>query len=165
MINIRKMTPPHRAAIYEILQQSDMFTLPEINVAMELIDVYLFNKDQKDYLIYVALSGRNEVAGYICYGPTPATEGTYDIYWIAVSPALQKKGIGRELLSFGEEEIRRHRGRMIIIETSSQQKYHPTQQFYLKNGYIIEARFRDFYRPGDDKLVFVKRLNSNGGIH
>jgi ribosomal protein S18 acetylase RimI-like enzyme len=163
MVNILKMMPPHRAVIYEILQQSDMFTLPEINVAMELIDVYLFNKDQKDYMIYVAVIEDGEVAGYICYGPTPATEGTYDIYWIVVSPAMQKKGIGRELLAFGEDEIRKHKGRMVVIETSSQQKYHPTQQFYQKSGYIIEARLKDFYRSGDDKLVFIKRFNSNGG--
>ncbi len=164
MLNILKMTPPHRAVVYEILQQSDMFTLPEINVAMELIDVYLFNKDQKDYMIYVAVAEGGEVAGYICYGPTPATEGTYDIYWIAVSPAMQKKGIGRKLLAFGEDEIRKEKGRIIVIETSSQQKYHPTQQFYQKNGYVIEARLKDFYRPGDDKIVFIKRFNSNGGM-
>jgi ribosomal protein S18 acetylase RimI-like enzyme len=157
------MVPSHRATVYEILQLTDMFTLPEINVAMELIDVYLFNKEQKDYLIYVAIGQGNEVVGYICYGPTPATEGTFDIYWIAVSPAIQKRGIGRELLVFAENEIQKYRGRMIIIETSSQQKYFATQQFYQKNGYIIEARIKDFYRSGDDKLIFIKRFNVNGG--
>jgi ribosomal protein S18 acetylase RimI-like enzyme len=161
MIRFRSMQPKDRAVIYEILQQTDMFTIPEINVAMELIDIYLFNEDQQDYIIYVATTDQNEVAGYVCFGPTPATEGTYDLYWIAVSPDLQMKGVGKQLLAFTEQEISRLRGRMIVIETSSQQKYTPTQQFYLKNNYHMEARIKDFYRSGDDRLIFTKRLNQN----
>ena len=166
MTQFRKMISKDRASVYEILQQTDMFTPPEIIVAMELIDIYLFNKDQRDYSIYVAVGEQNEIAGYICYGPTPATEGTYDIYWIAVAPNLQKKGIGKELLHFVEQDIIRLKGRMIVIETSSQQKYYPTQQFYLKNNYELDARIKDFYRVGDDRLIFVKRFNQNqnGGI-
>jgi ribosomal protein S18 acetylase RimI-like enzyme len=159
MINFRKMTSKDRSAIYEILQQTDMFTLPEINVAMELIDIYLFNKEQKDYIIYVATADHDEIAGYVCYGPTPATDGTYDVYWIAVAANLQNKGIGRKLLHFTEEEIAKLNGRMIVIETSSQPKYLPTQQFYYKNKYVLEARIKDFYRVGDDRMIFVKRFS------
>ncbi|MEJ2635306.1 MAG: GNAT family N-acetyltransferase [Calditrichia bacterium] len=159
MIKFRKLLPEDRGAIYEILQQTDMFTMAEVNVAMELIDVYLFNKEQNDYSIAVAETENSEVAGYVCYGPTPATEGTYDLYWIAVSPALQNQGIGKKLLHFVEKEIAREQGRLIIIETSSQPKYTPTQQFYFRNQYKLEARIKDFYRPGDDRLIFVKHLN------
>jgi len=102
------------------------------------------------------LEGR--AVGYVCFGPTPATEGTYDLYWIAVSPKLHNKGIGRQLLNFTEREVVRMGGRLLIIETSSQEKYAPTQAFYLKNGYEIEARIRDFYRPGDDRLIYTKHL-------
>lgn len=158
MINFRKMLPGDRAAIYEILQQTDMFNQPEIDVAMELIDTFLFNKEQKDYIIYVATTNHDEIAGYVCYGPTPATDGTYDIYWIAVAPNLQNKGIGRKLLRLAEDEIVKQKGRMIVIETSSQAKYLPTQQFYQKNKYALEARIKDFYRIGDDRLIFVKRF-------
>jgi ribosomal protein S18 acetylase RimI-like enzyme len=159
MINFRKMTSKDRPAIYEILQQTDMFTMPEINVAMELIDIYLFNKEQKDYIIYVATNNHEEIAGYVCYGPTPATEGTFDVYWIAVAANLQNKGIGRKLLHFAEEEITKQSGNLIVIETSSQPKYLPTQQFYLKNKYVLEARIKDFYRIGDDRMIFVKRFS------
>jgi ribosomal protein S18 acetylase RimI-like enzyme len=158
MISIRKMLPQDRSAIYEILQQTDMFTMPEISVAMDLIDAFLFNKEQKDYLIFVVTTGHDEVVGYICFGPTPATEGTFDIYWIAIAPYLQKKGIGKELLKFVENQIIEKNGRIIIVETSSQQKYALTKQFYLKNSYNLEARIKDFYRFGDDRLIFVKRL-------
>ncbi|MGD9487018.1 MAG: GNAT family N-acetyltransferase [Calditrichaceae bacterium] len=155
MINIRKIESKDREPVYEILQQTDMFSPAEIDVAMELIDTVLFNKDQKDYLIYVGESKANEVVGYVCYGPTPATEGTFDLYWIAVSPAFQGKGAGKELLHFIESEVKNKNGRLIIIETSSQSKYLPTREFYLRNKYKIAAQIKDFYRMGDDRVIFV----------
>ncbi|MFZ0389995.1 MAG: GNAT family N-acetyltransferase, partial [Calditrichia bacterium] len=158
MINIREMLPRDRSPVYEILQQTDMFTPPEVGVAMELIDTYLFNKEQKDYLIYSAVTENNEIAGYVCYGPTPATDGTFDLYWIAVSPEFQNQGIGKQLLHFVEEKVREGSGRIIIIETSSQEKYAPTQNFYLRNNYQLEAVIKDFYRPNDHRLIFVKHL-------
>ncbi len=158
MIEIRKMIADDRAAISRILEETDMFTSAELNVALELIDIFLTNREQKDYIIYVATDERKEVVGYVCYGPTPATDGTFDLYWIAVSPAMQQQGVGKALLLFTEQQVMRHNGRMIIIETSSQPKYKPTQDFYLRNHYQIEARIKDFYRIGDDRLIFVKRL-------
>lgn len=160
MVVIRKLQPEDRATVYEILQQTDMFTMAEVNVAMELIDTYLFNKEQKDYLVYAAVGDNGQVVGYVCFGPTPATEGTFDLYWIAVAPTMQNQGIGKQLLEFVEEYVRSQNGRLIIIETSSQRKYLPTQQFYLRNNYTVEARIKDFYRPGDDRLIFAKRLNA-----
>ncbi|MEJ2536422.1 MAG: GNAT family N-acetyltransferase [Calditrichia bacterium] len=161
MVKIRKMIPQDRGKIYEILQQTHMFTMGEISVAMELIDTYLFNKEQNDYHIYIATENKDDLAGYVCFGPTPAAEGTFDLYWIAVAPALQNKGFGKILLQYVESEIYRKGGRLIIIETSSQTKYNPTQQFYLNNQYHLEARIKDFYRPGDDKLIFTKNLTLN----
>ncbi|GAB4339201.1 MAG: hypothetical protein Kow0037_23950 [Calditrichia bacterium] len=160
MINIRKMRVEDRQSVYEILQHTEMFTPAEISVAMELIDIYLFNHEQKDYLIFVAELENRNVAGYVCFGPTPATEGTFDLYWIAVDPRMQGKGIGKTLLNFVENKIKLMAGRLIIIETSSQQKYALTQKFYLDAGYRIEAKIKDFYRPDDDRLIFTKRLNS-----
>jgi len=158
MIKIRKMAIEDRTAIHHIIIQTNMFTDAEVNVAMELIDIYLNHKEQKDYIIYIAEDERKEVVGYVCYGPTPATEGTFDLYWIAVSPVLQQQGVGKKLLAFTEQEIVRHNGRMIVIETSSQSKYKPTQDFYIRNHYLVEAQIKDFYRMGDDRLIFVKRF-------
>lgn len=158
MIKIRKMRSEDRETVYHIITQTKMFTEAEVIVAMELIDIYLIQKEQMDYIVYVAEDERKEVVGYVCYGPTPATEGTFDLYWIAVSPAVQQQGVGKKLLTFTEQEVMRHRGRMIIIETSSQAKYQPTQDFYIRNHYEVEARIKDFYRIGDDRLIFVKRF-------
>ncbi len=159
MVKIRNMLFEDRESVHQILTETDMFTAAEVAVAMELIDIFLKNEEQKDYIIFVAEDERKEVVGYVCYGPTPATDGTFDLYWIAVSPMMQQQGVGKKLLLFTEQEVVRQNGRMMIIETSSQPKYKPTQDFYVRNRYKVEARIKDFYRIGDDRLIFVKRLN------
>jgi len=158
-IRIRPFTLEDRSPILEILHRTRMFTPLEIEVARELIDAWLYHPEQKDYILYTA-EGEGKVTGYVCYGPTPATEGSFDLYWIAVDPLYQRSGIGKELLLFTEKRIQECNGRLIIIETSSQEKYAPTRSFYERNGYTLEARIKDFYRVGDDRLIYVKRFPS-----
>lgn len=158
-IHIRPTVAEDRSPILLILHRTGMFTPEEIEVARELIDAWLYHPEQKDYILYTA-EGEGKVLGYVCYGPTPATEGTFDLYWIAVDPQCQRSGIGKQLLLFTEEVIRKAQGRLIVIETSSQGKYAPTRSFYERNGYTLEARIKDFYRVGDDRLIYVKRTRS-----
>jgi ribosomal protein S18 acetylase RimI-like enzyme len=154
---IRPTARSDRPRLLSLLERTGMFTKDELDVALELIDAWLDKPDQKDYIVRTAvLDGR--VAGYVCYGPTPAAEGTFDLYWIAVDPDLQGRGLGRDLLEHAEEAIRGAGGRLVIIETSSVEKYRPTQAFYEGRGYAVEARIKDFYRPGDDRLIFTRRL-------
>ena len=157
MVTIRNLTEADRDPIHRILEETLMFTKDEVAVALELADEVIFKKEQKDYIVHVA-EVEGKTAGYICYGPTPVTVGTYDVYWIAVAPHIQKKGVGRKLLSHVEDEIASKNGKLIIIETSSQHKYEPTRNFYIRTHYIMEARIKDFYSEGDDRLIYVKRL-------
>jgi ribosomal protein S18 acetylase RimI-like enzyme len=106
----------------------------------------------------VNVLANGEVSGYECHGPVPLTEGTFDLYWIVVDPRAQKRGFGRLLLRAAEEDVIGRGGRLLLIETSSQESYTPTINFYKRNGYHLEARIHNFYRLGDDKLVFVKAL-------
>ena len=153
---LRPMVDADRQPVLDLIEATNFFTPDEVKVAEELIDIYLKNPAQKDYFIVVIENEQREVAGYMTYGPTPLTEGTWDLYWIAVSPMEQGKGYGQKLVSFLEEEVIRLRGRLIIIETSSQPKYLPTRKFYEKLGYTEIARIPDFYRPGDDRVIFGK---------
>jgi len=155
---IRPMRQSDRAEIDRILAATGMFSAAEIEVADELLDIFLDKAEQKDYLIHVA-ELQDEVCAYVCFGPTPATEATFDLYWIAVEPKYQGHGIGKKLLHFTEQECRSRGGKLLIIETSSKELYRPTQNFYLKNGYQIEARIKDFYAPGDDRLIFTRKLD------
>jgi ribosomal protein S18 acetylase RimI-like enzyme len=97
--------------------------------------------------------------GWICYGPTPCTTGTFDIYWIGVSAKSQGKGYGRALLDHAEGDIRRKQGRLVVIETSGRPLYDATRGFYLKTGYCETARIPDFYAPGDARVIYSKALD------
>lgn len=144
--------------VLDIIRKTGFFRPDEIRVAEELIGIYLDLPNQQDYQIVVVEDEKPQVVGYLAYGPTPLTNGTYDLYWMAVSPEYQGKGYGKELVRWLEEKIRADKGRMIIIETSSQPKYEPTRRFYLNLDYREIARIPDFYGPGDDRIIYVKRF-------
>ena len=99
-------------------------------------------------------------AGYVLYGPVPLTEGNFDLYWIATDPGVQGRGFGRSLLTHVESDVRIRMGRMICLETSSQGGYERTRKFYEQAGYLEESRIRDFYRPGDDRITYIKRFST-----
>ncbi|MCR4395783.1 MAG: GNAT family N-acetyltransferase [Candidatus Saccharicenans sp.] len=154
------MARTDRQPVLDLIRSTGFFTAAEFQVAEELIDIYLNNPEQHDYLIVVVENDQGQVAGYMTYGPTPLTEGTWDLYWIAVAPEAQGRGYGQQLVGWLEDEVKRNNGRLVLIETSSQPKYQPTRKFYEKLGYTEIARIRDFYRPGDDRVIFGKYFRS-----
>ena len=156
---IRPIIHEDREPLRRILEETDVFSGDEIWVALELIDAVLNDKNQKDYIIYTGVAEHGEVVGYFCIGPTPATAGTYDLYWIAVKPSYHGKGAGKELLLFAENLLKTWGGRILVAETSSQPKYEKTRMFYRKADFIEAARIKDYYRVGDDLVVYVKYLS------
>jgi ribosomal protein S18 acetylase RimI-like enzyme len=152
------MSVEDKSRIIEILRGTPEFKPFEVAVAEELIDCYLEDPFNSGYHILVA-EVDSTVAGYICYGPAPLTEGTWDIYWVAVGREKQGQGIGSALMKSAEKEIVKAKGRLSIIETSSTPAYEKTRHFHLSHGYDVVARIPDFYLPGDDKLILQKRLS------
>ncbi len=159
MIKIRPTIREDQEPILRILERTGYFTPEEIKIADELLNSYFDHSLESGYWTYTALT--DKVAGYVCYGPTPLTEGTYDIYWIAVAPDVQGRKIGTELLTFAEDDIARNKGRLITVYTSSQEKYSSTRSFYLRRGYHEGARIHDYYRPGDDLVIYVKLISED----
>jgi ribosomal protein S18 acetylase RimI-like enzyme len=141
-----------------ILHSTPEFLPREVVVAEELIDSFLTSSQESGYHILVAETD-GKVMGYICYGETPLTEGTWDIYWIAVDRTLQGKGIGGALMRETENKIRELKGRLAIIETSSKPDYNKTRRFHSSQGYSEIAVIPDFYTVGDGKVIMIKRLN------
>ncbi len=140
-----------------ILGNTPEFKPSEVVVAEEVIDGYLYHPGGAGFYILVA-EVSTTVVGYICFGPTPLTDGTWDIYWEAVAREQQGQGIGSTLIKSAEEEMGKARVRLIMIETSSTPEYEKTRRFYLGHSYEVVCRIADFYAPGDDKLILQKRL-------
>jgi len=174
IVSLRSLRSSDRAPIEAILRATNVFNDAEIAVALELVDApasagYRFIVAEIDSTPIDA-RGRSlaratkpstalpRVAGYACFGATPLTQGTFDLYWIAVDPALHGSGVGRALMQATEDAIRKESGRLMIIETASKPSYDKTRAFYVAWGCEEVARIRDFYTIGDDKVVYARRL-------
>jgi ribosomal protein S18 acetylase RimI-like enzyme len=155
-MEIRPLAKADRQPLAALLERIETFSPSERVCALELIDLGL-TPQNPDYQLLVA-SRETGVVGYICYGPTPMTEGTFDLYWIASDPEVRGQGVGAALVSAMEGDIRRRKGRLIRVETSAMEAYGPTRGFYAAMQYREESRFRDFYKAGEDLIVLAKRL-------
>lgn len=156
---IRKLIQGDREKIQTILIDTKHFNDDEIKVAIELIDVYLNDAKQTDYIIYVIENeDTKKAAGYICYGKRPLTDWTYDLYWIAVDPNTHGKGMGSRLVKHMEEDLSGSGGKIILIETSGKPEYENERKFYIKCGYEVQTIIKDFYRSGDDLVIYRKYL-------
>lgn len=160
---MRSLKPGDLPELTRILVDTGAFTQAEVECAVELLEIVLDQPQQKDYLVAVAEED-DRVAGYILYGPVPLTEGNFDIYWIATDPSVQGKGLGRQLMEHAEADARNRGARMVCLETSSQGSYQRTRRFYDNAGYTEESRIRDFYKPGDDRITYIKRFATNKEI-
>jgi ribosomal protein S18 acetylase RimI-like enzyme len=157
-VSTRRLEPRDRETVARILDSVGNFSAVEQTVALELIDAWLADGEASDYLCWI-VEDATRVQGYVCIGPTPLTDGTFDLYWIAVDPSAQGRGYGQVLTRLAEHEARARGGRLLIIETASQETYAPTVRFYERAGYELVATIPDFYKAGDDKLTFAKRLD------
>lgn len=161
-MKIRPAERKDRDRIHEVLIATGRFNADEVRCAIDLVDQAFEHPERDEYHVHVLEepdSGpRKTVQGYVCFGATPLANGVFDLYWIAVDPKQQRLGYGQLLLRFVENEVRRRRGRMLLIETSSKESYAPTIRFYQRSGYDEISRIKDFYRIEDDKVVFCKKL-------
>ena len=161
-MKIRPIIENDRQTVLEVIHSTGMFTKEEEQVATEVIDLYLNKPDQRDYIIEVIENEQGAIVGYVCDGSRPMTEGVVDLYWLAIHPGKHRQGYGKALLQWVEKTVQEKKGRLILIETSSKDKYAPTRHFYQRLGYVENARIRDFYRPGDDLLIYGKYLKPEG---
>jgi ribosomal protein S18 acetylase RimI-like enzyme len=131
----------------------------ELSCVEELWSAYQDKGEASDYIFLVSRE-YGWIRGYACFGPRALTQGTYDVYWIAVDPTAQGRGIGHALLARVEAEVRARGGRLVLIETSDTPAYAPARRLYANGGYQREAVVRDFYAPGDNLLIFSKHLDT-----
>lgn len=161
--HIRATCLEDRPVIQSMLERSGFFREDEVLIALEVLDDALGRDPAAGYASYV-VEEENAVLGWISFGPTPCTIGTFDIYWMVVEPSRKAAGLGSALLDYAEGQMRANYGRLSIIETSGNAQYHATRQFYLKRGYREAALLPDFYAPGDDKVIYIKAIDQTGHV-
>src|SRR5664279_4097359 len=143
--------------VRDIIISSGFFYDFEIPVAVELVEEGVFEGEESGYyFIFAELEGKT--VAYSCYGQIAGTDAGFDLYWIATHNDLRGSGIGKILLEETHKKAKEMGARYIIAETSSLEKYLPTRLFYEKNGYSKDAFIADYYKPGDGKVIYVKRL-------
>jgi len=152
-MRIRSPLLPDRDAIATLIARGP-FRPKEISCALELLDAVLGQADTYEALI---LEDPAPI-GYVCFGATPMTLATFDVYWIVVAPEAQGRGIGRALMA-ETERVLASRGVVIIrIETSSLEGEGGAVRFYERAGFTRVGVIPDFYRPGDALVTLTKRL-------
>jgi len=144
--------------IAEILESSKFFYDHEVEVALELAQENLADGEEKSGYIFIICEVDEIPVAFACYGKTPCTADSFDLYWIAVHQNQMGGGIGKILMKMIEEDIKNLGGKSIWIETSSRPLYEPTQKFYLKTNCELVAELPDFYGKNDNKLIFLKRV-------
>lgn len=129
----------------------------------------LFPSDMLPDMLAPALAGETEAFGLTCHHagqavglcytvPEELADGTWNMLALAVRPDLQGKGLGAALVSAAERHLKGNGQRILIVETSGTDDFALTRKFYAQNGYEEEARIRDFWADGDDKVIFRKAL-------
>lgn len=149
---LRALTAADRARVEAITSAVGLFRDDEVLVALEVFDAA--TAGSADYEAAGA-SVDGLLAGWICWGPTPCTLGTYDCYWLAVDPLAQKAGVGTALVREMEHRLA-GRARLIVVETAGRADYAGTRAFYEARGYRAVACIPDFYAPGDDQIAYVR---------
>ncbi len=154
---VRELIASDREAAREVLTACGAFSAEEISVALGMIDEGVAGEIDDPYpLLAAEIEGK--VRGYVCIGRTPLTESTWHLYWIVVHPSTQRSGVGRALQARAEEFVRARGGERLVLETSGRADYERARQFYLSAGYEEVGRICDYYKQGDDCVLFCKSL-------
>src|SRR5262245_9038625 len=169
-VSLRELAAADVARVVELTRNTGVFREEEIAMAEEVVNEAvktdmaddndrpdrLDRPDRPYYALGAEVDGR--IVGWICWGATPCTVATWDLYWMAVDPEMHGQGVGTALLEEMENQLR-DRARLIVIDTSGRPDYAPTRAFYRARGYQTAAVVRDFYALGDDQVIFSKRLH------
>ena len=145
------------AAIAALCRATGFFTAAEVAVAVELAEDRRTRGAASDYRFLLAEHDGALIA-YACFGRVPMTQSAWDLYWIVVHPDAQRSGAGRALLDGLSATARAAGGTLLHAETAGRALYAPTRRFYAATGFILQAVLPDFYAPGDDKQIWVRRL-------
>lgn len=152
-VQIRATTREDIEGLKQVLDSSKLFPSEFLD---EMISNY-FNNPHSEEIWFTCLDEQIIVGFGYCV-PERLTNGTYNLLAIAVRNDLQGKGIGRKMMEYIEQRLKENKKRVLIVETSSLDQYELTRKFYENLNYKKEAIIRDFWKEGEDKIVYWKKI-------
>jgi ribosomal protein S18 acetylase RimI-like enzyme len=159
-MTVRTATHSDINTIKVIAVESNMFEPDDVGFVDETVNGSI-DGSLEDHHWVVSEADNAEANGAAYYAPEPFSDRMWNLYFIAVHPSWQGGGVGEALIAHIESHLRQ-RGptdaQVLIVETSSTEQYARTREFYVKRGFVEEARIRRFHGPADDKVVFWKLL-------
>jgi ribosomal protein S18 acetylase RimI-like enzyme len=155
---IRPTVPEDTPELLEITRLTEVFTEADVETLDEVLKEY---HELGESLLHrsITYEQHGRAIGFAYYGLAPMTDRTWYLWWIVVSKKIQARGVGGQLLRYMEDDLRKQKARLLLLETSSLPSYELTRRFYLKNGYDVLATLTDYYGDGHDMVVFRKRLD------
>lgn len=150
---VRPPVAADRVALLEALERCGAFSAVEVEIAIGMIDEALAG----DYTA-VGVEVDGALRGYTLLGRATLTERSWYLYWICMHPAYERRGFARALQRAAEDAVQAGGGDKIVLETSGRPGYARSRAFYEGAGYAETGRIRDFYSPGDDCIIYCKRL-------
>lgn len=147
-----------RKSIEEILRSTEYFYDFEIQTALEIADETLTKGIETSGYYWMKITDEDGLIAFANYGKNTFSTHSWDLYWIVVHQNSRNKKLGSVLLKAIEDDVLKIGGKILWIETSGRPLYAPTESFYRKNGYELQASLKDFYGPGDPKQIYSKVL-------
>ncbi len=152
------ITSGDRRKIEEILRSTDFFYDFEIRTAMDIADETIDLGSEKSGYYWMKAEDEDGIVAFANYGKNDFSTHSWDLFWIAVHSNSRNKKLGSLLLKAIEDDVREMGGKILWIETSGRPLYKPTEEFYRRNGYQLQASLKDFYGLGDPKQIYSKTL-------
>ncbi len=159
-VRLRGMREADIPRLVEITRDCGVFRPDEVAVAEEVLTAADAGEDYEATVAEV----HDRLVGWAVHGLTPLTDATYDLYWIAVDPACQGRGIGTALLKHVERRVADCGGRWVTVETSSLPPYARARALYERGGYEQVGWIPDFYAPGDARVMYARRADGTDGV-
>ena len=153
---IQPVTHTTKSAVLHVAESCGLFQAEELGELDGMIDAFL-SGDLEDHQ-WLALHEDDQIKAAAYYAPETFADGVWNLYFIGVLADEQGKGRGSAILEYVEDKLRRQGQRILIIETSGLDGFELTRKFYDQHGYTVEARIRDYYQEGEDKVVFWKKI-------
>ena len=155
--SVMPSTLDDRQGICDILLNSGIFNQSDAECVDQMFGE-AYSKASEDNYQFISCWEGDQLAGFACFGRESLTQGTWDLFWVCVSSTARRKGAGRALFAEVQQRATREHVRLIVIYTSSTDKYAPARRLYESMGYTRTAVVADYYAENDDLFIYTQRL-------